>query len=73
MQRCFVDSWSVWDDFKPFALRPLGHREVWVGYDPALTGDSAGLVVVAPPLVPGGKFRLLEKHQWRGMDFKTQA
>ncbi|MFD0321978.1 terminase ATPase subunit family protein [Lysobacter gummosus] len=73
LQRCFVDSWSVWDDFKPFALRPLGHREVWVGYDPALTGDSAGLVVVAPPLVPGGKFRLLEKHQWRGMDFKTQA
>ncbi|MGO1069250.1 terminase ATPase subunit family protein [Lysobacter sp. CA199] len=73
LQRCFVDSWSVWEDFKPFALRPLGHREVWVGYDPALTGDSAGLVVVAPPLVPGGKFRVLEKHQWRGMDFKAQA
>lgn len=73
LQRCFVDTWEVWDDFKQFAMRPFGYREVWIGYDPALTGDSAGLVVVAPPAVPGGKFRVLEKHQWRGMDFKVQA
>lgn len=74
MQRCMVDSWEAWaDDFKPFALRPFGEREVWLGYDPALTGDSAGLVVVAPPLVAGGKFRILEKHQFRGMDFQAQA
>jgi uncharacterized protein YjcR len=73
MQRCMVDSWEVWDDFKAFALRPFGYREVWIGYDPALTGDSAGLVVVAPPAVPGGKFRVLEKHQFRGMDFQAQA
>lgn len=73
MQRCMVDSWEVWDDFKAFAQRPFGYREVWIGYDPALTGDSAGLVVVAPPAVPGGKFRVLEKHQFRGMDFQTQA
>lgn len=46
---------------------------MWVGYDPAETGDSAGLVVVAPPLVPGGKFFVLEKHQFRGMDFNSQA
>lgn len=73
MQRCMVDSWEVWEDFKPFALRPFGSREVWLGYDPALSGDSAGLVVVAPPAVPGGKFRVLEKHQFRGMDFQSQA
>lgn len=73
MQRCMVDSWEVWEDFKPFALRPFGHREVWIGYDPALTGDSAGCVVVAPPAVPGGKFRVLAKSQWRGMDFADQA
>lgn len=71
--RCFVDSWETWDDFKPFATRPFGHREVWIGYDPAETGDTAGLVVVAPPAVPGGKFRALEKKQWRGMDFAEQA
>lgn len=73
MQRCMVDSWVVWDDFKPLAPRPLGHRPVWIGYDPSHTGDSAALVVVAPPLVPGGKFRILDRAQFKGMDFEAQA
>lgn len=73
MQGCMVDSWVVWEDFKPFAIRPLGFREVWVGYDPALSGDSSALVVLAPPAVPGGKFRMLERHQFNGMDFAAQA
>ncbi|MFN3048796.1 terminase ATPase subunit family protein [Pseudomonas alloputida] len=73
LQPCMVDSWSTWEDYKPFAARPFADRQVWVGYDPAETGDSAGLVVVAPPLVPGGKFRVLERHQFRGMDFTAQA
>lgn len=74
LQACMVDSWAEWiDDYKPLAMRPFGHRPVWVGYDPALTGDSAGCVVLAPPTVPGGKFRVLEKHQWRGLDFEAQA
>ena len=46
---------------------------MWVGYDPADTGDSAGLVVMAPPDKPGGKFRVLEKHQFRGLDYTVQA
>ena len=74
LQPCMVDSWIIWaDDFKPFANRPYGDRAVWVGYDPAETGDSAGLVVVAPPLVQGGKFRVLERHQFRHKDFAAQA
>ncbi|MFV2945244.1 terminase ATPase subunit family protein [Pseudomonas japonica] len=73
LQPCMVDSWSTWEDYKPFAARPFADRQVWVGYDPAETGDSAGLIVVAPPLVPGGKFRVLERHQFRGMDFTAQA
>ncbi|MDN3238052.1 terminase ATPase subunit family protein [Pseudomonas sp. WAC2] len=74
LQPCMVDSWVEWaEDYKPFAMRPLGDRPVWVGYDPAETGDTAGLVVVAPPLVPGGKFRILERHQFKGMDFAAQA
>lgn len=69
-----VDSWDLWDDFKPFFTRPFGNREVWVGYDPSNTGDSAALVVVAPPLVAGGKFRILERHQFsNGMDYEAQA
>ncbi|MGK8745900.1 terminase ATPase subunit family protein [Pseudomonas aeruginosa] len=73
LQPCMVDSWTEWDDYKPFAARPFADRQVWVGYDPAETGDTAGLIVVAPPLVPGGKFRVLERHQFRGMDFNSQA
>jgi len=73
MQQCMVDSWAVWRDFKPFAARPFGDRRVWIGYDPSHTGDSAGLVVVAPSVVAGGKFRVLERHQYRGLDFASQA
>jgi uncharacterized protein YjcR len=74
LQPCMVDSWDLWsEDYKPFALRPFGDRQVWLGYDPAETGDTAGLVVVAPPAVPGGKFRVLERHQFRGKDFAEQA
>ncbi|MGL5814514.1 MAG: terminase ATPase subunit family protein [Aeromonas sp.] len=75
LQRCMVDSWELWDDYKPFALRPLGNRSVWIGYDPAKggQGDSAGCAVLAPPAVPGGKFRVLERHRWNGMDFDAQA
>ncbi|MEG2569079.1 MAG: terminase, partial [Acinetobacter sp.] len=60
-------------DFKPLALRPFGYQEVWVGYDPAESGDTAGLVVIAPPSINYSKFRLLERHQFKGMDFQAQA
>ncbi|WP_032881580.1 terminase family protein [Acinetobacter sp. WC-323] len=74
IQPCMVDSWELWaNDFKPLALRPFGNKPVWVGYDPAESGDSAGLVVVAPPEPGYNKFRLLEHHQFKGMDFASQA
>ncbi|WP_189530365.1 terminase ATPase subunit family protein [Paludibacterium paludis] len=73
MQRGMVDSWEVWEDWKPFTLRPFANRPVWLGYDPSNTGDKAALVVLAPPLVPGGKFRILERHQFQGADYEAQA
>lgn len=73
LMRAMVDTWEVWEDWKPFHARPLGDREVWLGYDPSVSGDSAALVVIAPPAVPGGKFRMLERHQFRTMDFQMQA
>lgn len=73
LQRCMVDSWELWEDFRPFHARPFGDRPVWIGYDPSHTGDAAGLVVIAPPMVPGGKFRVLDKIQFKGMDFEEQA
>jgi uncharacterized protein YjcR len=74
LQGCGVDSWVAWaGEFKPFAQRPYGDWPVWVGYDPAETGDSAGLVVIAPPRTPGGTFRVLERHKFKGGDFAAQA
>lgn len=73
LQRCMVDSLEKWEDYALFSDRPFGHRPVWIGYDPSLRGDSAGCVVIAPPVAAGGKFRILERHQWKGMDFAQQA
>ena len=76
---CMIDAWEVWKDFHPYALRPFANGEVWIGYDPAESedGDNASCVVVAPPM-PGakgaaGKFRVLEKLQFKGKDYEQQA
>ncbi|HAS4572882.1 TPA: terminase ATPase subunit family protein [Vibrio cholerae] len=70
--RCMVDI-EIWQDFKPSSDRPFGSREVWLGYDPSRTRDNAVLMVVAPPIVAAEKFRVLEKHTWRGLSFQHQA
>jgi len=73
LQYCYVDSWVKWSDFKPLLVRPLGNREVWVGYDPSRTTDDSSLVVVAPPIVPGGAYRIIERLSFNGMNFADQA
>lgn len=76
MRRCMVDSWDVWKDYQPYALKPYA-GEVWLGYDPNASetglGDDAALVAVAPPSKVGGKFRVLEKQRLKGRDFAEQA
>ncbi|MGG7596776.1 terminase large subunit domain-containing protein [Pseudomonas sp. WC1] len=72
LERAYSDL-SLWDDFNPDDARPFANRPVWVGYDPSRTRDDATCVVVAPPDDPGGKFRILEKHSWRGQSFTFQA
>ncbi|HET9510014.1 MAG TPA: terminase family protein [Sphingomonas sp.] len=74
LQRCGVDTLVEWKDVDMLAARPVGDREVWAGYDPQESedGDNAALVIALPPTGPGGKFRLLERHQIKG-DFQTQA
>ncbi|EKO3565637.1 terminase family protein [Vibrio metschnikovii] len=72
IQKCMVDA-SIWQDFNANADRPFGSREVWLGYDPSRTRDNAVLMVVAPPIVAAEKFRVLEKHTWRGLAFQHQA
>lgn len=72
IQKCMVDT-AIWQDYSPSAERPFGNREVWLGYDPSRTRDNAVLMVVAPPVVAAEKFRVLEKHTWRGLAFQHQA
>lgn len=75
MVKCGVDALVDWTDFNPDAPRPFGNRQVWAGYDPqdSVDGDNAALVIAAPPETPGGTFRILERHQLRGLDFEQQA
>lgn len=73
LQKCQVDSWVQWSDFKPLSARPMGVKPVWIGYDPSRTRDGAAVIVVAPPAVAGGKFRVVAKHEWYGMPFPEQA
>ncbi|UUO22845.1 terminase [Colwellia sp. M166] len=68
LEKCMVDA-ARWQDHKPAEPRPFGNREVWLGYDPSRTRDNATLVVVAPGEKKGEKFRVLEKHYWRGLNF----
>ncbi len=72
LERCYSDL-ALWTDYDPEADRPFGNSPVWIGYDPSRTRDDATCVVVAPPLEQGGKFRILEKHSWRGQSFTYQA
>ncbi|MPT48063.1 MAG: terminase [Sphingobium sp.] len=76
IQPCMVESWEAWKgEFMPYGLRPYGTRPVWIGYDPAESedGDNASCIIIAPPEKPGGKFRCLEKFQWKGKDYQAQA
>jgi uncharacterized protein YjcR len=73
LQKCLVDTWTSWADFKPFAKRPIGDRAVWIGYDPSRSLDNASVVVVLPPNTQGGMFRILEKQSWNNISFDEQA
>lgn len=52
--------------------RCYSDQVLWTDFDPSRTRDNA-TCVVAPPLEPGGKFRILEKHSWRGHSFTYQS
>lgn len=72
MVACGCDILIDWPDFKPESAQPFGKRSVWAGYDPqeSENGDNGALIIAAPSLVEGGKFRNLERHQLRGLDFE---
>lgn len=75
MNRCMVDSWVTWRDYKPFAERPLAFNEVWLGYDPSgasENGDGAGLILISP----GNStqpHRIIHAERLKGKDYEAQA
>lgn len=76
IRRCMVDSWDVWEDFRPYAPRPLADAEVGIGFDPSKGtsgGDPSGCTVTALPSSQYDRFRVVEKHQWQGQDFAAAA
>ncbi|MBB4210789.1 uncharacterized protein YjcR [Rhodothalassium salexigens DSM 2132] len=72
LKRCMVDAWDAWPDWHPDQAAPYD-GPVWLGYDPALNQDCASIAVVAPPAVEGGRYRLLERISFAGVDFQAQA
>lgn len=72
LQKCITDA-TKWQDLDLNADRPFGNREVWAGFDPSRTRDNATFVLVAPPLHPDEKFRVIAIYQWRGMNFKYMS
>lgn len=77
---CMVDEQEAWPDVD-WVRVALGQGrpydgEVWISYDPNGNGenaDAAGLIVLAPPATAGGRFRVLERRQFKGSDFTAQA
>jgi uncharacterized protein YjcR len=72
LEKCGVDV-AFWQDHDPKARRPFSDRPVWGGYDPARSGDLSTFVILAPPVLAGEKFRVLDIINWRGMNFRHQA
>ncbi len=72
LEACGVDV-EDWLDFDPKAARPLGNMPVWGGYDPSRHRDDASFMVIVPPLEMGGKFRAVERHDWKDKSFTWQA
>lgn len=73
LKSCMVDAWEDWMDLKPFAPRPLGDRPVWIGYDPAKSGDGAAIAVIAAPTTALSPFRVIEHKMFKGMDYEVQV
>lgn len=73
LQACMVDSWDAWSDYREYSPRPLGNSPVWIGYDPAKSGDGAAISVVAAPRTMLSPFRIISREMFRGMDYEKQV
>ncbi|MCX4187179.1 terminase large subunit domain-containing protein [Methylophaga sp. OBS4] len=72
LMKCMIDI-DAWADYHPDAARPFGNRPVALGYDPSRTRDNATLAILAIPLTPGEKWRVLRHVSFTGQNFQYQA
>jgi len=71
MMTCYATEDYV--DYNANAPRPFGNRPVAIGYDPSRTRDNASLAVLAIPLRPTDKWRVLQTLDFHGQNFQYQA
>jgi len=60
-------------DYNEKAPRPFGNRPVAIGYDPSRTRDPSSLSILAIPLTPKEKWRVLKTYSYQGQNFQFQA
>lgn len=70
--KCMVDT-ETWGDYFPDAAQPFGNRPVAIGYDPSRTRDNSSLAILAIPLRPTDKWRVLRHISYHGQNFQYQA
>ncbi|MFZ2405524.1 MAG: terminase family protein [Methylobacter sp.] len=71
MMTCYAQ--ADYTDYNDKAPRPYGNRPVAIGYDPSRTRDNASLAILAIPLQPGDKWRVLKTLDYHGQNFQYQA
>jgi len=72
LESCYADP-DDWTDYAAELDRPVGNMPVWGGYDPSRNRDDASFVILAPPLVEGGEFRVLARFKWVDKSYTWQA
>ncbi len=60
-------------DYNEKAPRPFNNRPVAIGYDPSRTRDPSSLAILAIPIGPNEKWRVLKTYSYRGQNFQFQA
>jgi len=71
LSTCFATKDYI--DYQENAPRPFGNRPVALGYDPSRVRDNASLCVLAIPLRPQDKWRVLKTLDYHGQNFQYQA
>lgn len=71
MMTCYAK--EDYTDYNAKAQRPFGNKPVAIGYDPSRCRDNASLSILAIPLRPQDKWRVLQTLDYHGQNFQYQA